>query len=104
MTLSLNKVLYYYFFTPEVPIEDVESALNLAILATESLHGESQTRLDMNHTFDKAKQKFMIEAGTPVGQDINRLFVGFIQREFDRDSFAIERIEGQFEQSEEEAE
>jgi len=30
--------------------------------------------------------------GTPVGRDFNRLFLGFLQREFGPDSFRVERV------------
>ena len=42
----MTKELYRYVFTPDAPIEEVEASLLLAILATESLHGESQSRLN----------------------------------------------------------
>jgi len=84
--------VYRYAFTEDVPVEDIESSLLLAILATESLHGESQTRLDAAHYLDPAKRACVIDAGTPVGRDINRLFVGFISREFGEDAFQVERL------------
>lgn len=34
----------------------------------------------------------MIEAGTEVGRDLNRLFTGFLQREFPCGGFQVERI------------
>ena len=34
-----------------------------------------------------------IEAGTPVGRDINRLFLGFVSREFGQDAFRVERVD-----------
>jgi hypothetical protein len=74
----MTKELYRYVFTPDAPIEEVEASLLLAILATESLHGESQVRLDAAHFFDPAKRGCAIDASTPVGRDLNRLFIGFI--------------------------
>jgi len=88
----MTKDLYRYAFTAEVPIEEVEASLLLAVLATESLHGESQTRLDAAHYLDPTKRACVIDAGTPVGRDLNRLFVSFISREFGPDAFAVERI------------
>lgn len=88
----MTKELYRYVFTPDAPIEEVEASLLLAILATESLHGESQVRLDAAHYFDPAKRACVIDAGTPVGQDLNRLFTGFIGREFGPDAFMVERV------------
>ena len=38
----MTKEVYRYTFTPGVPLEDLEASLLLAILATESLHGEAQ--------------------------------------------------------------
>ena len=88
----MTKELYRYAFSPEVPIEEVEASLLLAVLATESLHGESQTRLDVAHYFDPTKRACVIDAGTPVGRDLNRLFIGFLAREFGPDAFEIERL------------
>ena len=97
----MTKELYRYTFKPIAPIEEVEASLLLAILATESLHGETQTRLDVSHILDPAKRACVIDAGTPVGQDLNRLFTGFIGREFGPDAFSVDRVEDQNPQSKE---
>ena len=89
----MTKELYRYAFTPGVPIEEVEASLLLAVMATESLHGETQTRLDAAHYLDPAKRACVIDAGTPVGRDLNRLFTGFLSREFGADVFVVERVE-----------
>lgn len=85
--------LYRYEFRPEVPLDEVEASLMLAFLATESLHGESQVRLDASHNLDHERRVCVIDARTRVGRDINRLFVGFLRHEFGEDSFSIERTE-----------
>ena len=36
----------------------------------------------------------VIDAGTPVGRDINRLIVGFVRQEFLEASFHAERVKG----------
>lgn len=89
----MTKELYRYAFTADVPIEDVEASLLLAVLATESLHGEAQTRLDAAHYFDLPKRACVIDAGTLVGRDLNRLFTGFLNREFGADAFDVERVD-----------
>ena len=48
----MTKELYRYTFKPDVPLEEVEASLLLAVLATESLHGEAQVRLDAAHFLD----------------------------------------------------
>ncbi len=89
----MTKELYRYAFSPGVPIEEVEASLLLAVLATSSLHGEAQTRLDAAHYLDTAERACVIDAGTPVGRDLNRLFTGFLTREFGAEAFFVERIE-----------
>jgi hypothetical protein len=83
--------LYRYTFAPDAPIEEVESSLLLAILAAEGLHGEADVRLDAAHYFDAAGRTCVIDATTPVGRDLNRLFVNFLRREFGEDCFQVER-------------
>jgi hypothetical protein len=56
------------------------------------LHGESQARLDIGHAFDPLKRACVIDATTVVGRDFNRLFLGFISREFGAASFKVERV------------
>lgn len=91
----MTKDLYRYAFTANAPIEEVEASLLLAVMATESLHGEAQTRLDVAHFLDPAKRACVIDAGTPVGRDLNRLFTGFLAREFGEDAFNVERVDSQ---------
>ncbi|MGH7222647.1 MAG: hypothetical protein ACRELF_05430, partial [Gemmataceae bacterium] len=78
--------------TLEVPVEEAEASLLLAIFAVESLHGETQTRLDSAHYFDTDKRACVIDAATAVGRDLARLFTGFLRREFGEHSFQVEHI------------
>lgn len=84
--------LYRYRFTAGVSIEEIEASLLLALWGTESLHGEAQVRLDGAHVFDAERRACVIDAGTAVGRDLNRLFVGFVRREFGADAFTVERV------------
>ncbi len=89
----MNSDFYRYTFDAEVPIEEIESSLLLAVLAAESLHGEAQVRLDASHYFDYESRACVIDANTAVGRDVNRLFVGFFRREFGEDAFVVERVD-----------
>lgn len=89
----MPKELYRYVFTGDVPLEEIEASLLLAILATESLHGEAQVRLDVSHFLDADRRACVIDAGTAAGRDFNRLFVGFLRREFGEDNFQVERVD-----------
>jgi hypothetical protein len=88
----MTKDIYRYSFPPPVPLDEVEATLLLAIWGAESLHGESQVRLDVAQYFDRDRRACVIGAATAVGRDLNRLFVGYLRREFGADSFRVERV------------
>jgi hypothetical protein len=84
--------VYRYHLADHVPATEAEATLVLAILAVEALHGESQARLDAAHAFDAKLRTVVIDGSTPVGRDFNRLFLGFLTREFGPGSFRVERV------------
>jgi hypothetical protein len=84
--------LYRYDFDATVLTEDIEAALFLAVWGCEALHGEAQTRLDAALYFAPNRRAYVIDAGTAVGRDLNRVFVGFITRCVGADVFTVERI------------
>lgn len=85
----MSTEVYRYQFQNDVTGEDIEAALLLAVWGCESLHGESQTRLDAAHYFDAGERTCVIDARTEVGIDFNRLFVGFVSRELGPDAFRV---------------
>ncbi len=93
MTSEAVRDVYRYEFSESVPAVEVETTLVLSIFGVESLHGESQARLDIQHAFDAKKRVVVIDGSTPVGRDLNRLFLGFMTREFGPGSFRVERIQ-----------
>jgi hypothetical protein len=99
----MSQGVYRYVFASHVLVEDIESTLLLAIWGAESLHGEAQTRLDATHFLDRDRRACVIDAGTPVGRDINRLFIGFVRREFGEDAFKVQRVDAIQTQQPEEA-
>lgn len=89
----MDSHVYRYTFDETLDIAEVEATANLAVLATESLHGESRVRLEAQHRFDASSRCCLIDATGEVGVDLNRLFLGFISREFDAKSFRVERVD-----------
>jgi hypothetical protein len=87
----MSKEIYRYAFKDQIPIEEVEATLLLSVFATEALHGEAQTRLDLGHYLDPDRRACVVDAGTAVGKDLARLFTGFLRREF-ADGFTVERL------------
>jgi hypothetical protein len=88
----VSSQIYRYTFKEQLDIAEVEATVNLALLANESLHGESRVRLETRHQFDAGTRTCIIDASCETGVDLNRLFLGFVSREFGADSFRIERI------------
>jgi len=89
----MTREVYRYEFQPDVPMDEVEVSLVLAIVAAECLHGETQVRLDASHILDADRHAGVVDGGTDVGKDINRLLVGFLRREFGEDAFTVERVD-----------
>ncbi len=88
----MNRELYRYNFNSNVPLQEVEESLLLAVLATESLHGRSQVRLDASFCLDTGKRSCVVDAATDVGRAIASIFTGFLTREFGEEAFKVERI------------
>jgi hypothetical protein len=89
----MNSEVYRYTFPTGVLLEEVEASLLLAVFAAESLHGETEVRMAAAHAFDLDARACVIDAGTSVGRNICRLFIGFLSREFGADAFRVERVD-----------
>lgn len=84
---------YRYCFEASLDINEVRATVMLAVLATESLHGESRVQLESRHVFSLKERECQIEAAGEIGRDLNRLLVGFLRREFGETGFQVERID-----------
>lgn len=80
---------YQFQFDDSISAGDVEETLGIAVIATECLHGEAQVQLDRCYRLNKELKLLSIEAGTDVGRDLNRLFLGFATREFGRERVRV---------------
>lgn len=85
--------IYRYEFSRNVPTDEVESSLVISILSVESIYGPEAVRLDVSHYFDSELRRCVIDASTSAGRDLNKLFIGFLRREFGEDSFRVERVD-----------
>ena len=89
----MNREIYRYAFCPDVPPDELENTLLLAVLATESLYGKSRVRLDASYCFDADKRACVIYATGDVGHVISRIFTGFAIREYGERSFKVRRVD-----------
>jgi hypothetical protein len=83
---------YRYRFGAAVPPEDIEASLLLAVASAESLYGETQVRLDVAYDFDPEAGTLVIDAATPAGRDVNRLFTGFVRTQLGEGMFFVDRL------------
>lgn len=88
----MAREVYRYVFNDSVPFAEVLATVDLALIAVESIHGESRSRLDARFSDDVAKRSVVIDAGTDVGQALNQVFVGYVRREFGEIAFRVERL------------
>jgi hypothetical protein len=84
--------VYRYQFASDVPIAEVEASLVLAQLAAEALHGETELQLVAPHYLDVVRRTCVVDGSTPAGNDFNRVFLGFLRREFGTAVFCVEAI------------
>jgi len=91
----MTSEIYRYTFAEGVDLDAVEASLVMAFLGAEALHGESQVRMDGSYAFNRELRSCVIDAATEVGRDINRLFTGYLRREFEADQFTVKRLEQQ---------
>ena len=69
-------ISYRYIFTEKVPVREIEEAVMLAVLATESLYGRARVRTEGSFKLDKIKHECLINAESKVGRSIGYLFSG----------------------------
>ncbi|MEZ6141581.1 MAG: hypothetical protein R3B84_13495 [Zavarzinella sp.] len=85
--------VYRYRFQPAISMQDVEATLLLAIWGVESLHGESQVRVNQAHYLDPEHHTCIVDARTTIGRDLNHLFLGYLRKEFGELAFHVEPVE-----------
>lgn len=88
----MRRTVYRYVFVEEVSLSEVQDSLLLAIAAAEGLHGAARLKLEAGYLFDEAKRTCVVDASTPVGEAVARIFTGFLSREFGERSFTAERV------------
>ncbi len=83
--------VFRYTFAESIPMVEVEETLHLALITARILHGEEQVRLHARYTLDRRSRRCVVDEGSAVGLDLNRILLGFLRREYGDDGFALER-------------
>jgi len=88
----MSREIYRYVFSRQVPITEAMATLELTLIAVESLHGESRTRMDARCTVSLLDRTLEIDASTHVGQALNQIFVGYLTREFGANAYSVSAV------------
>ena len=89
----MDRDIFRFQFESDVPLEEAEMSLHLAIFAIEGLWGQARVRLDAGYVLDKEGHALVIDGTHEVGSTLVRVFTGLILREFGEDAFYVERVE-----------
>jgi hypothetical protein len=89
----MRAAVYRYDFNNEVPMDEVEASIVLALLGTESLHGECDVQLAAPHYLDRERRTCIVDGSTALGRDFNRLLLGFLRREFGSAAIRIQVVD-----------
>jgi hypothetical protein len=87
----MSRKFYRYKFVKNIPMEEVEDSLLLAVLATEGIHGRSRINLDAKFLLDKGKRICVVDAETEVGIHIACIFTEFLSRQFGERAFRVKQ-------------
>lgn len=89
----MGRNAYTYRFSERVDLEDAETTLLLAMLATEGLFGRARVRMDAWYAVDESINVIVIDASTPVGMAVSLIFTAFVTAEFGPSAFNARRVQ-----------
>ena len=88
----MNERNYRYHFSQGIPFREVEESLLLAVLAAECIHGSAKVRLDGVYSLEKTSRQALIKGDTEISRQIAELFTGFLEKQFGKLAFSVERV------------
>ncbi|MEL6499755.1 MAG: hypothetical protein AAFZ67_11485 [Planctomycetota bacterium] len=86
------RTIYRFRFAAGVDMDEVNEAMELAVLAVESLRGTAEVRLDVPRSGDDHLRAVAIDGSFDAGREVAKVFVAFCEREFGPSVFRIDRI------------
>ena len=88
----MRQIKYSYRFNPDISMDAVKDSLHLAVMAVEGLKGRTRIQLEARFQLDRTERSCVIDANTEVGENIVRIFTGFLTKEFGEKAFKVERV------------
>lgn len=84
--------IFRYSFDEDVPIEEVELTLHLAIFAAEGLFGKPRVAMEFRYEVQPLDNHIDVDGETEVGVAVARIFAGLLLREFGDSAFRITNL------------
>jgi hypothetical protein len=75
-------------------MDEVSGTFDLAMLATEALHGADRVALEALYKVDPDSRTVEVDRSTGVGGTLAVVFLGYCRREFGSESFRMKRVRG----------
>ena len=85
----MSSPVYRYQFEADVPLDEAEAALLLAIVAAEALHGQPAVRLGVRYLFGEGKRACVIDGAGKMARHVALIFTQFLIREFGENAFQV---------------
>jgi hypothetical protein len=81
-------------FTPAVPMDEAVGTFELALLATESLHGADRVALEAIYKVDANSHVIEVDRTSLVGCTLALIYLGYCRTEFGAEAFRMRRVPG----------
>lgn len=85
--------VFRFQFTRDVPLDEAEMTLHLAMYAIEGLYGVARVRLDVSYYVDEPRRVIIVDGTKRVGAALVRVFANLLVREFGDEAFEVRRVD-----------
>jgi hypothetical protein len=85
----LTRTTYHFSFKKSVPMDAVEDALVLAVLAAEAVEGSARDTRRATHTIDDLRRTCVVDARTATGAAVVRVLFAYLLGMFGLRAFRV---------------
>lgn len=87
----MTPAAYRFEINPDVPLEEAELSIRLAMIALEGLFGHAGVSVDARYRLDEPDRAVVVDGSTRVGAALVRVFATLLSREFGDGSYTVRR-------------
>ncbi len=89
--MTHRQTAYRFRIGDDVPLDEARMSLDLATIVLEGLFSPAAVRLDARYHVNAETRSIVVDASTPVGRALVRVFATLLAREFGDAAFAVRR-------------